>query len=576
MDIETHCPRDSVAVAYGNLYLIPGYIIEMTMDQYETYDEVWCIGDSNESWSMWRNDSENTGASEVGPSELNLRWSYETNGGVGSTPVVADGRVYFGSQDKNVYCVDADDGRFYWSFATQARIKSSLAVSDGKVYVGPDDGNVYCLDVITGSVIWETFAGGFVEAAFKAVTGIRSSPIVVGDRVYVGSLDANLYCLDADNGEVVWTHETGGYITASPAVSGGAVYITSMEANSGMLYKIDADDGSLIWSCEIPYVVAQDRGTDMHASPTVGDGMVFVAANKQNYYGIDTETGEIQWTYVTTEGTEGIGGYLIASPAYHDGQVYVVDMFFITALDATNGEVDWKSWIGTELYTTPTYGGGNIYVTTDRRFVYVLNASDGVRLEFFDTTSNSWSSPSVSGGLVYFGCNDGKVYCVDGKTSTNGEIFAEFDKYSVQQSEVVTACGQLAPAIPYVPLTVTISNPNDETETREIIAQTNGMFSFECTPEINGVWTVTIRCSGATYMMQTVEKIFVVSDQPETELQQTSPPKLEQPTQPQDSDTPSDDVPLYAAIAIIAVVAAVAVYLFIIKRPKGSQIVITG
>ena len=96
-----------------------------------------------------------------GPSELNLRWSFETNGGVGSTPVVADGRVYFGSQDKNVYCVDADDGRFYWSFATEARIKSSLAVSDGKVYVGPDDGNVYCLDATTGSCYLGNFCRWF-------------------------------------------------------------------------------------------------------------------------------------------------------------------------------------------------------------------------------------------------------------------------------------------------------------------------------------------------------------------------------------------------------------------------------
>ncbi|MFZ7137821.1 MAG: PQQ-binding-like beta-propeller repeat protein [archaeon] len=578
MNIETHCPRDSIAVAYGNLYIIPGFIKEMTMDQYETYDEVWCISDNSESWSMWRNDSENTGASEVGPSELNLRWSFETNGGVGSIPVVEDGRVYFGSQDKNVYCIDADNGRFYWSFATDGRIKSSLAVSNGKVYVGPDDGNVYCLDAITGSVIWETFAGGFIEAAFKAVTGIRSSPIVVGDRVYVGSLDTNLYCLDKNNGDVIWTYETEGYITASPAVSDAAVYITSMEPNSGVLYKIDANDGSLIWTCEIPYVIAQDRGKDMHASPTVGDDMVFVAANKQNYYGISIETGEIEWTYVTTEGTEGIGGYLIASPAYHDGQVYVVDMFFITALDATNGEVIWKSWIGTELYTTPTFGGGNIYVTTDRRFVYVLNASDGVRQGFFDTTSNSWSSPSVCGGLVYFGCNDGKVYCVDGKTTIRGQIYAEFDKTTVQKGDTVIACGQLDPAIPYAPITVITSNPNGDPETKEIIAQNNGMFSFECTPDINGVWTATIRCTGSTYMMETVERTFTVSDLPPTETQRPSTPEeQEQPTQPEDSiTTTNDDVPLYAAVIVVALVAIVGVYLFIKRRPQGSEIVITG
>lgn len=573
MDIETHSPRDSIAVAYGNLYIIPGFIKEMTMDQYETYDEVWAIGSTNESWSMWRNDSENTGASEFGPSNLNLRWSFETNGGIGSTPVIVDGRAYFGSQDKNVYCVDADDGRFYWSFATQARIKSSLAVANGKVYVGPDDGYVHCLDATTGAVVWTTFAGGFIEAAFKAVTGVRSSPIVVGDRVYVGSLDGNLYCLDATNGDVVWTYETGGYITASPAASGEAVFITSQESTSGALYKIDAQSGSLIWRCEIPYVVAQDRGTDMHASPAIGEGMVFVAANKQNYYGVDMESGEIEWTYVTTEGTEGIGGYLIASPAYHEGQVYVVDMFFITALDATNGEVVWKSWIGTELYTTPTYGGGNIYVTTDRRFVYVLNATDGLRLGFFDTTSNSWSAPSVCEGQVYFGCNDGKVYCVDGKTTIRGQIYAEFDKTDIEKGDTVTACGQLDPAIAYIPLTVTITNPNGNTENFEVFAQKDGMFNFEYTPNINGVWMSTIRCSGSTYIMQTVERTFTVSDEqqpPETE-QPSKPDQETDTTQPQDSTIVLNNFTLIIGAVIVAIIIIV-VYMFARRRKKGSPV----
>ncbi|WGM89993.1 MAG: PQQ-binding-like beta-propeller repeat protein [Candidatus Bathyarchaeota archaeon] len=579
MDIETHCPRDSIAVAYGNLYIIPGFIKEMTMDQYETYNQVWAIGGTSESWSMWRNDSENTGASELGPSELNLRWSFETNGGVGSTPVIADDRVYFGSQDKNVYCVDANDGRFYWSFATEARIKSSLAVSNGKVYVGPDDGYVYCLDAISGRLIWKTYAGGFVEAAFKAVTGIRSSPIVLGNRVYVGSLDANLYCFNADNGDVVWAYETGGYITASPAASKGAIYITSMESSSGALYKIDADDGSLVWKCDIPYVVVQDRGTDMHASPTVGDGLVFVAANKQNYYGINVETGEIEWTYVTTEGTEGIGGYLIASPAYYEGQVYVVDMFFITALDANNGEVIWKSWIGTELYTTPTYGGGNIYVTTDRRFVYVLNATDGYRLGFFDTNSNSWSAPSVYEGQVYFGCNDGKVYCVDGKTTILGQIYVEFDKNTVEKGNTLTACGQLEPAIAYTPVKVTVTNPNGDTQTMEIIAQNDGTFSFECKPDINGEWTATIRCSGPTYIMQTEERAFTVTDEQETiETEQPSTPEeqQDQTSQSQDSIMPLDNITLIAGIIIVAAVAIIIGYMFVRKRKKGSPVAIMG
>jgi outer membrane protein assembly factor BamB len=556
LPIETHCPRDSIAVAYGNLYVIPGYIEEMKMNSYTTLDEVWAIG-SNQ-WSTWRGDTTNSGAGQSGPTELNHRWSFQTGGGVGSTPVICEGRVYVGSQDKNVYCLDARDGEFLWSFMTGARIKSSVAVADGRVYVGPDDGTVYCLDAKNGSCLWETEAGGYIEASFKAVTGIRSSPVVVNDRVYVGSLDTNLYCLDVDSGDIVWAYKTGGYITSSPAVSDGAVYITSQEPDSGGLYKLNADDGGFIWRCEIPYVIASDRGVDLHASPTVADGMVFVAANKYNYHGVNAETGDIEWTYSTTEGTEGIGGYLIASMSYNGGELYVVDMFFITALDASNGEVVWKSWIGTELYTSPTYGGGKVYVTTDRRFVYVINATNGDRLTFFDTGSNSWSSPALYEGRLYFGNNDGKVYCLDQKTATYGQILAELDKTEVKKGETITGCGQLTPEIPYAPISVTFVKSDGTTENMQVSAQDNGVFTFSYTPDMLGDWMVRIKCSGATYIMQNADLGFSV-----VENQGSS-----------GSGIQIDYGTVAVVVVIVALIVAV-VYFVMRRRDKSSPIVIS-
>jgi outer membrane protein assembly factor BamB len=568
LPIETHTPRDSIAIAYGNLYIIPGYIEEMKMDEYETLDEVWAIGSS--SWSMWRSDSANSGTGESGPTQLNLRWKFTTDGGVGSTPVVVDGRVYVGSQDKNIYCTDARDGRFLWKYATGARIKSSVAVADGKVYVGPDDGYVYCLDAKSGTRIWMTEAGGYIEAPFKAVTGVRSSPIVVEDRVYVGSLDTNLYCLDADSGDILWSYKTDGYITSSPAASDGAVYVTSQEPDSGTLYKIDAAKGTRIWKCDIPYVLVADRGTDLHVSPTVADGMVFVAANKQNYYGVNATTGEIEWTYVTTEGTEGIGGYMIASPAYHDGQLYVVDMFFITSLNASNGKVVWQSWIGTELYTSPTYADGKVYVTTDRRFVYVLNATNGDRLSFFETGSNSWSAPSVYEGRVYLGSNDCNIYCLDDYPVTAGQILTQLETDEVEVNKTVTGCGQLMPGIAYAPITVTFVNSNGVVESMQVTAQNDGAFSFDYTPDVLGEVKVSFQCSGAMYIMHGGELRFNV-----VEPQQTSEPDQtpDEQDQTQDSGIPSEYV-IAAAVALIVAVAVVA-YLVIKKRDRSSPVIIS-
>lgn len=551
LPIEAHPPRESTALAYGNLYLIPGYIEENKMDSYETLDEVWAIG--RKSWGVWRGDSGNRGAGGSGPTEFNLRWKFTADGGVTSTPVIADGKVYVGSQDRNIYSLDARDGRLLWNFSIDARVKSSPAVVDNRVYIGPDDGYVYSLDAEDGSFQWKTYAGGEVEAPFKAVTGIRSSPTVVADKVYVGSLDSHLYCLDVDSGDIVWRYNTTGYITSSPAVVDGEVYLTSQEPSAGTLYKLNASDGSSIWEYEIPYVLTGDRGTDLHSSPVVGDGMVFVAANKDVYYGVNATTGETEWSYVTLRGTEDLGGYLVASPAYHNGTLFIVDMFFITALEGHSGEVMWRSWIGTELYTSPTYADGKIYVTTDRRFVYILNATDGERLSSFELNSNSWSAPSLYEGRLYFGSNDWNVYCLDEVPVTRGQIHGELSREEVEEGETISLCGQLTPKIGKTPITVSVENPDGEVDSLQVISENDGAFTVHCTPDLIGEWTVSLHCSGATYIMESKEISFNVVE----------PPSL---TSSQPSSIPLSDVFLVVGVVFVTLIGATAYAVFKKKR----------
>jgi outer membrane protein assembly factor BamB len=56
---------------------------------------------------------------------------------------VANGVVYVGSDDYNVYALNAKTGAKLWSYTTGSVVESSPAVANGVVYVGSDDGNVY-------------------------------------------------------------------------------------------------------------------------------------------------------------------------------------------------------------------------------------------------------------------------------------------------------------------------------------------------------------------------------------------------------------------------------------------------
>ncbi len=74
----------------------------------------------------------------------------QNRGGVSSSPVVADGKVYVGSQDNKVYCLDASNGDLVWNYTTDDLVVSRPDVANGIVYVGGWDGKLYALDALDG------------------------------------------------------------------------------------------------------------------------------------------------------------------------------------------------------------------------------------------------------------------------------------------------------------------------------------------------------------------------------------------------------------------------------------------
>ena len=344
LPIEALAPRESVAIAYGNVYMIPGNVTtsvdSVSGNEYSRINEVWAIGSNSipvSNWPMWRADPTHTSTAPAGPSNLSLTWKFTTNGSIISSPSVVDGIVYFGSMDKNVYAIGAWSGTLIWKYATGGVIESSPAVVNGKLYIGVDDGYVYCLDATKGTFIWKTFINSNQEFSYGSVV-LKSSPVVAGSTVYIGSLDGNLYALDANNGNIIWKTPTNGPIESSPAVANGSIFFTSEEPATGVLYKVDASNGNVIWKQQLPYESQFTGGNEMLASPSVAAGMVFAVANIRTYYGINETTGGYVWNFTDPSATE----FVVLSPIYNNGQVYIIDKYDITSLNA----IDWPKKLG--------------------------------------------------------------------------------------------------------------------------------------------------------------------------------------------------------------------------------------
>jgi parallel beta-helix repeat protein len=356
---------------------------------FTTYDGTYsCINPkgfatTRYSWPMFHHDLKHTGYTESpAPNTNQTIWNYTTGGYVYS-PVVVDDKVYVGSGDKNVYCLDALTGALVWNYTTGDLVLSSPAVVGGKVYVGSYDKNVYCLDASTGALTWNYTTGSWVF----------SSPAVADGRVYVGSYDNRVYCLNALTGAHIWNYTTGYYVTSSPAIVDDKVYVGSCDNKT---YCLDALTGAQIWS--------YTTGNFVGSSPAVVDGKVYVGSDDNNVYCLMGSTGALVWNYTT--------GYSVtSSPAVVDGKVYVGSADNrVYCLNALTGAHIWNYTTGYYVTSSPAIVDDKVYVGSCDNKTYCLDALTGAQIWSYTTGNFVGSSPAVADGVVFTGSDDGIVY----------------------------------------------------------------------------------------------------------------------------------------------------------------------
>jgi len=340
---------------------------------------------TQDEWPMFHGQLNHTGeAHTTSTARATPFWTYTTGSFVSSSPVVANGRVYVGSDDEKTYCLNAISGGYIWSYPT-GMVLSAPAVADGCVYVGSVDNNLYCLNATAGGLLWNYTTGNNVE----------SSPAVAGGRVYAGDYDKNFYCWNATTGGLLWNHTTGNPITSSPAVVGGRVYVGSSDKK---VYCWNATTGKQLWN--------YTTGSAISSSPAVAGGRMYVGSGDKKVYCLNAITGKQVWNYTT-------GSSIKSSPAVAYGRLYVGSSDYkIYCLNATSGKSLWNYTTGNFVFSSPAVAGGCVYIGSFDYKVYCLNAMTGGLLWNYTTGNQVDSSPAVAGGRVYIGSYNKMIYCL--------------------------------------------------------------------------------------------------------------------------------------------------------------------
>jgi outer membrane protein assembly factor BamB len=287
-----------------------------------------------------------------------LFWSYDHNGHTPSTPTVADGVVYFGSEDHNIYAVDAMEGNLLWTYTTDGHVRSVPAVDDDEVFVNSQDGYLYALDVTSGELHWQ-FQFDEPVSDIASFGTVRSSPAVDDGAVFIVGSDHILRAINVLDGTLRWEYDISGEVFGSPRAIDGMVYVGSLNRN---LYALNSEDGDLLWSYRA-------EGT-ISSTPVVEDGKVYVGSSI--LFAIDASTGMILWEYdPQILGTLG-------SPAIESEYLYVTGFNGqLYALDKNDGTLLALFDLGEEIgKKPPAVKNGIMYVVTKDRFLYAVKMID--------------------------------------------------------------------------------------------------------------------------------------------------------------------------------------------------------
>lgn len=313
-----------------------------------------------------------------------------------SDPIVASpsldlhGNIYVGDESGAFYSINHVNGDQRWVFKAKDAIYGAAAIARDRVYFGSLDSNLYCLDT-TGKQRWSLYLGD----------EIYCTPAIGADgTIYVGTDKGTLVAV-APNGKKKWSFGTGDEIAGAPTIGlKGLIYVAS-----DSVYCVDAR-GRRRWAFGAP------EGDYFFASPVVDENDIVYVGNTDGYVyclGLD---GRQQWRTPVPEGDEvrpevvvgtdsalyfGTDGDYLCRKAPRDTPTVFYeadDILVATAACSDKGTV----------YSLPD-DGTLVAKAANGRLLWTRDVASGDKQVYYT------SSPTIGpDGVVYVGSWDGGLY----------------------------------------------------------------------------------------------------------------------------------------------------------------------
>lgn len=404
----------------------------------------------------------------------NIKWAVRLGTQTHSTPVVAGGRVYIGTNNENprdprhqgdrgvLMCFDEKSGEFLWQLVVPKReedpyfdwpkcgISSPATIEGDRVYIVSNRGEVMCLDahgMTNGN------DGPFQDE------GVHMTPAGSQSKLTPGPLDADIIWLfDLTSGAGIWSHDAahssilihGDYLYLNTGTGVDNTHKRIRTPNAPSLVVLDKKTGRLV--ARDDEHIAPSIFHSTWSSPSLGDvnghPMVFFGGGNGVVYAFKTIENEppkspspsyLQkvWQFdfdpaapktdvhkYNSNRREGPSDFY-GMPVFHENRIYVAgggDLWWgkneawLKCIDATgtgsvtNQDVVWSYVLQKHVLSTPAVQGGLVFIADCGRTFHCLDARTGTAFWTHDIQGEAWASPLVADGKVYLGTRSGNFY----------------------------------------------------------------------------------------------------------------------------------------------------------------------
>ena len=402
-------------------------------------------------------------------SELILAWSSRLGTEAHSTPVVANGRVFIGTNNNEprdpkhqgdrgvMMCFSEADGELLWQLVVPKRsedryfdwpnsgISSPVTVQGNYVYLVTNRGEVVCLDV---QGLANGNDGPFLdESRHMTLSGEALLPI--------GMMDADIVWLyDLTAGAGIWSHDGahtsilihGDYLYLNTGTGVDSSHRRIRRPDAPSMVVLDKRSGTLrgrehegigpnIFHCTWSPPTLTNLDEDPVVLLAAGNGMIYgfdalpsmpasvgiASLSRRWLFDFDPTAPKKDVHRFHQNKKEGPSNFY-GMPVVVGDEVYIAgggDLWWgkneswlkrLSLEDGSAADPVWSYPLGRHVMSTPAVHEGLVFIADTSRNVHCVDRETGKRLWIHESKGEFWASPMVADGKVYIGNRRGEFF----------------------------------------------------------------------------------------------------------------------------------------------------------------------